>query len=85
MQQLITVPGKQICTDNNRSTQYLLLHFQDYSGMDNELLAWRSFSRRRPKSVESKDLSFAMDKAERFKLNKYKGNPFYVAIVKLEI
>ncbi|KAM5180677.1 uncharacterized protein ACMZJ9_001197 [Mantella aurantiaca] len=46
---------------------------KDFSGMDNELLAWRSFSRRRPKSVESKDLSFAIDRTERSKLNKYKG------------
>ncbi|XP_072263573.1 uncharacterized protein [Pyxicephalus adspersus] len=45
---------------------------KDYSGMDNEPLAWRSFSRRRPKSVESKDLSFAIDKTEKFKLNTHK-------------
>ncbi|XP_068124854.1 uncharacterized protein [Hyperolius riggenbachi] len=42
-----------------------------YFGTDNEMLAW---TRRRPKSVESKDLSFAMNGTEQFSLNSHKGN-----------
>ncbi|XP_077340589.1 uncharacterized protein LOC143984157 [Lithobates pipiens] len=62
-----------LATNSFSNCQSNVAKMMDYSGMDNELLAWSSFSRRRPKSVEIKDLSFAIDKADRFKLNKYEG------------
>ncbi|XP_075051405.1 uncharacterized protein LOC142138550 [Mixophyes fleayi] len=45
------------------------------SGMDNEPITGRSFSRRRTKSVESKDVCFAINKTEAFTLKNDKGNP----------
>ncbi|XP_063810104.1 uncharacterized protein LOC135031779 isoform X2 [Pseudophryne corroboree] len=43
------------------------------SGIDNELGTWTSFLTRRPKSVDSKDLSFAIHKMETFHLKNDKG------------
>ncbi|XP_073521602.1 uncharacterized protein [Phyllobates terribilis] len=48
--------------------------FQSHSsGMDEEFVSWRLFSRKRPKSVESKDLHLAISRTETFPLNSNKG------------
>ncbi|XP_044141559.1 uncharacterized protein LOC122931551 [Bufo gargarizans] len=51
--------------ENNEKRHFL--------GMDEEFVSWRSFSRKRPKSVESKDLHLAMNSTETFPLSNNKG------------
>ncbi|KAM3934150.1 uncharacterized protein RB166_001744 [Leptodactylus fuscus] len=43
------------------------------SVMNEELVSWRTFSRKRPRSVESKDLHLALTRTETFPLNSTKG------------
>ncbi|XP_069615919.1 uncharacterized protein [Ranitomeya imitator] len=50
--------------------------FQSHSSeMDEDFVSWRVFSRKRPKSVESKDLHLAISRAETFPSNRNKGIP----------
>ncbi|XP_056412661.1 uncharacterized protein LOC130355880 isoform X2 [Hyla sarda] len=44
-----------------------------FTGMNDGFVSWRSFLRKRPKSVESKDLHLTINRTETFSLNSNKG------------